>query len=50
MKMPKRLIASLGVLMLSATPLLNASADQRGDIVLIAVGTGIVYEILEGVL
>ncbi|HEF4761317.1 TPA: RcnB family protein [Pseudomonas putida] len=31
MKMPKRLIASLGVLMLSATPLLNASADQRDD-------------------
>lgn len=28
MKMPKRLIASLSVLMLSATPLLNASADQ----------------------
>ncbi|EJN19355.1 hypothetical protein PMI35_05806 [Pseudomonas sp. GM78] len=31
MKMPKRLIASLGVLMLSATPLLHASADQRND-------------------
>ena len=31
MKMPKRLIASLGVLMLSATPLLHASADQRDD-------------------
>ncbi|WCM51529.1 RcnB family protein [Pseudomonas sp. WJP1] len=31
MKMPKRLIASLGVLILSATPLLNASADQRND-------------------
>jgi Ni/Co efflux regulator RcnB len=31
MKMPTRLIASLGVLMLSATPLLNASADQRDD-------------------
>ncbi|WP_426203733.1 anti-virulence regulator CigR family protein [Pseudomonas sp. TWP3-1] len=30
MKMPKRLIASLGVLMISATPLL-ASADQRDD-------------------
>jgi hypothetical protein len=30
MKMPKRLIASLGVLMISATPLL-ASADQRND-------------------
>ncbi len=28
MKMPKRLIASLGVLMLSVTPLLSASADQ----------------------
>jgi Ni/Co efflux regulator RcnB len=31
MKMPKRLIASLGVLMLSATPLLSANADQRDD-------------------
>ncbi|MEB0046037.1 MULTISPECIES: anti-virulence regulator CigR family protein [unclassified Pseudomonas] len=31
MKMPKRLIASLGVLMLSATPLLHANADQRDD-------------------
>ncbi|MFJ2692499.1 anti-virulence regulator CigR family protein [Pseudomonas sp. NPDC087336] len=31
MKMPKRLIASLGVLMLSTTPLLHASADQRND-------------------
>lgn len=31
MKMPKRLIASLGVLMFSATPLLHASADQRDD-------------------
>ena len=31
MKMPKRLIASVGVLMLSATPLLHASADQRDD-------------------
>jgi Ni/Co efflux regulator RcnB len=31
MKMPKRLIASLGVLMLSATPLLHASADDRGE-------------------
>ncbi|MBY8935474.1 hypothetical protein PS925_04816 [Pseudomonas fluorescens] len=30
MKMPKRLIAGLGVLMISATPLL-ASADQRDD-------------------
>ncbi len=30
MKMPKRLIASLGVLMISATPLL-ASADPRDD-------------------
>lgn len=30
MKMPKRLIASLGVLLISATPLL-ASADQRDD-------------------
>ncbi|WP_426237050.1 anti-virulence regulator CigR family protein [Pseudomonas sp. TWP3-2] len=30
MKMPKRLIASLGILMISATPLL-ASADQRDD-------------------
>ncbi|MFJ2712816.1 anti-virulence regulator CigR family protein [Pseudomonas sp. NPDC087346] len=30
MKMPKRLIASLGVLMISATPLL-ASADQHND-------------------
>ena len=30
MKMPKRLIAGLGVLMLSATPLL-ASADPRDD-------------------
>ncbi|QJP93135.1 hypothetical protein [Pseudomonas fluorescens] len=66
MKMPKRLIAGLGVLMISATPLL-ASADPRddhdhgglqqghfddrgGDIVLIAVGTGIVYEVLDGVL
>lgn len=31
MKMPKRLIASLGVLMLSATPLLHASADEHDD-------------------
>lgn len=31
MKMPKRLIASLGVLMLSATPLLQANADQHDD-------------------
>ncbi|MBU6961267.1 RcnB family protein [Pseudomonas sp. CVAP len=31
MKMPKRLIASLGVLMLSATPLLHVSADERDD-------------------
>ncbi|MCK9797074.1 hypothetical protein BK634_03220 [Pseudomonas chlororaphis] len=31
MKMPKRLIAGLGVLMLSASPLMNAMADQRGD-------------------
>ncbi|AWY41938.1 hypothetical protein DKY63_19330 [Pseudomonas putida] len=31
MKMPKRLMTSLGVLMLSATPLLHASADQRDD-------------------
>ncbi len=31
MKMPKRLIASLGVLMLNATPLLYASADQRDN-------------------
>lgn len=29
MKMPKCLMASLGVLMLNATPLLHASADQR---------------------
>ncbi|MGZ7458180.1 anti-virulence regulator CigR family protein [Pseudomonas sp. Ma2-10] len=31
MKMPKRLIASLGVLMLSAAPLLSASAAQRDN-------------------
>ncbi|MFW0753547.1 anti-virulence regulator CigR family protein [Pseudomonas sp. H11T01] len=31
MKMPKRLIASLGVLMLSASPLVQVMADQRDD-------------------
>jgi len=31
MKMPKRLIASLGVLVLGATPLMHANADQRDD-------------------
>lgn len=31
MKMPKRLISGLGVLMLSATPVLHASADQHDD-------------------
>jgi hypothetical protein len=46
MKIPKRLIAGLGVLILSASPLLPAVAD----IVLIAVSSGIVYEILDGVL
>jgi Ni/Co efflux regulator RcnB len=31
MKMPKRLIASLGVLLLGAAPLLHANADPRDD-------------------
>src|SRR5207253_5194895 len=31
MKMPKRLIASLGVLMLSVSPLVHVMADERDD-------------------